>query len=308
MKTIFFNLFVLFAAISAVQCSTGIENTKPITMSRNDRKNLEPSPEEKIMESLKALPLQQWEKGKKFLVSDNRASLVFDPIYNHQDTALGGKTIFFDGIGSKMTPGGSEEAVIRFTDGKDTYTYSTGKKLNSIVSSFTSMDVPMLIDLNLVDQAADMLQGMKVWTRNQLWYDPNGETMRGRKFVPVTIEKVSPGTMVFPLRLDIIDENGKPAMLYMNIGTSGIESRTFKNLFYLSDPKLRYPDILPSTWEAIQNGRLVKGMTKEECKLSVGNPADVNSGHDWNSTLDIWQYPNGTYLQFQDGVLVGFRN
>ena len=94
----------------------------------------------------------------------------------------------------------------------------------------------------------------------------------------------------------------------MNIGSSGVESRTFRNLFYLSDPKLKYPDILPSTWEAIQNGRLVKGMTKDECKLSVGNPSDVNSGHDWNSTLDVWQYPNGTYLQFQDGVLVGFRN
>ena len=50
------------------------------------------------------------------------------------------------------------------------------------------------------------------------------------------------------------------------------------------------------------------GMTKEECKLSLGNPTDVNSGHDWNSTIDFWQYPNGSYLRFQDGLLVSFRN
>ena len=49
-------------------------------------------------------------------------------------------------------------------------------------------------------------------------------------------------------------------------------------------------------------------MTKEECKLSLGNPTDVNSGHDWNSTIDFWQYPNGSYLRFQDGLLVSFRN
>ena len=48
-----------------------------------------------------------------------------------------------------------------------------------------------------------------------------------------------------------------------------------------------------AVWEMICAGKVREGMTKEECRLSLGNPDDVDSGHDWNSTLDIWRYENG---------------
>lgn len=276
-------------------------------MSRNERRSLQPTEEETFMAGVSPMPLGQWKEGKPFLISDNKASLVFDADNTVATDSLGGMVIRFKEIVSKTTPGGSDEAVVVFSDGQKDYSYSTGKSMRTALENLSSMDIPMLIDLDLVKEASDLLVGKKVWTRSQLWYKPDGERMRGRKFVPVTIKAVSPGTMVFPFRLDILDERGEPAMLYMNIRNSGVESRTFENLFTLKDMKLRYPDILPEVWEYIQNGRLREGMTKEECKLSVGNPTDVSAGHDWDSTLDIWKYSNGSYLQFRDGRLVGYR-
>ncbi len=308
MHNIFYKIFALIAIlISASACSTGIEKTKPITMSKYERKSLQPTPEETFMSQISSAPLKSWQKGKKFLISDNKALLVFDPNSSLNGDSLKGTIISFTGISAKTTPGGSQEAVINFTDGKREYAYSSGKSLEVASESLTGMDIPMLIDLDLVKDAGELLIGKKVWTRSQLWYKQSGERMTGRKFVPVTITAVSPGSMVFPLRLDITDDRGEKAMLYMNIRSSGVESRTFENMFSLSDPKLKYPAILPEVWEYIQNGRLKIGMTKEECKLSVGNPSDVNSGHDWNSTLDMWKYSNGAYLQFQDGLLVRYR-
>ena len=93
----------------------------------------------------------------------------------------------------------------------------------------------------------------------------------------------------------------------MNPSNRGLESRTFSTLFYLSDPKLRYPSIRRDVWDLIRNESVREGMTKEECKLALGNPDDVATGHDWSQTIDIWNYKNGTFLQFQDGLLTRFR-
>jgi hypothetical protein len=49
-------------------------------------------------------------------------------------------------------------------------------------------------------------------------------------------------------------------------------------------------------------------MTKEECRLSLGNPAEVDTGHDYSQTLDLWKYNDGTTLWFEDGILTRIRN
>ncbi len=291
-----------------VSCHTGIEGTKTIKLSKSERKELEATREELLMGSVHIPKLNEWPKGKQFLVADDRIALVFDPFdVGVPVDSLVGKMIVYDGVATKPTPGGSDEAVIVFLYNGRQLTYSTGKILQNAVTSITSMDVPMTIDPQIVEDARNLLQGEKVWTKSQIWYDADENAITGRKFVPVTITDIIPGSIVFPLKVFIKDENGKDALMFMNIGSVGIESRTFQNLFSLSDPKSRYPHIQPEMWEAICNGKVRVGMTKEECKLALGNPADVSAGHDWNSTIDLWQYPDGTFLRFQDGLLVSFR-
>lgn len=290
-------------------CSTGIENTKTIKMSRAEQRIAQDTPEEKVMKDFRASTVDEWEVGKLFLVSDNRASLVFEASdINAYERKLEGDTLIFKGLSSKSTPVGTQELMLIFTDGTREYRYATSKTPEVATKSLTSMDVPMLIDLDLVKKTADALVGKLVWTRTLIWYDDNGNKIRGRQFVPVTIEDVKPGNMVFPLKVYIKDDTGKEALLFMNIRNSGIESRSFQSLFYVSDPKLKYSSILPEIWEFIRDGKVKVGMTKEECKLALGNPSDVNAGHDWNSTIEFWQYPDGKFLRFEDGLLIDYRN
>lgn len=302
-------LYILILTLCfAAGCHTGIESTKTIKLSRSEQRSLEPTQEEKLMSAIHIEKLGEWVKGKPFLVADERISLVFDPFdVGCPPASLVGKTISYTGIALKPTPGGTEEAVIVFEYEGKPLTYSTGKTSVDAGDRITSMDVPMLIDPAIVDDANALLKGRKVWTKSQLWYDKDENKITGRKFVPVTIESIEVGNIVFPLKVFIKDENGEDAVLLMNIGSVGIESRTFQNLFTLSDPKERYPHIQADVWDAICNGMVRLGMTKEECKLALGNPSDVNAGHDWNSTIDLWQYPDGKYLRFQDGQLIMFR-
>ena len=174
-------------------------------------------------------------------------------------------------------------------------------------SRINTMNVPMIIDLEIVKKVGDRLIGKTFWTKSALWYDMEGEKINGRKFVPVKIEDIKAGDMVFPFKIFVSDENGKNAILYMNLINSGMESRTFPAVFFVNDPKLKYPAISQEVWDLITRGLVAEGMTKEECKLSLGTPDDVNSGHDWNQTIDLWRYDNGMYLRFQDGILTSFR-
>lgn len=300
---------LLYIIILLSGCSTGIEGTKTITYSKSERKEVNASPEETFMDAIKPLKLKYWKTGKRFMISDNRAALVFEPTTRKTADSVNmkGRVITFNRLIERPTPGGANQAVISFIDDTNEYLYPTGKILNDALENLSSLDIPMLIDLDLIDGYKDKLEGLKLWTRSQLWYDENGEKRTGRKFVPVTITKVMPGDMLFNIHLDIKDESGSDAIMYMNPSNRGLESRTFANLFFLSDPKTQHSSIQPDVWELICNGEVKTGMTKEECKLSLGNPDDVNTGHDWNQTIEIWNYKNGSFLQFQDGLLTRYR-
>jgi len=39
----------------------------------------------------------------------------------------------------------------------------------------------------------------------------------------------------------------------------------------------------------------------------LGNPTEVDSGHYYTQTLDLWHYTDGKVLWFEDGTLSKFR-
>ena len=105
----------------------------------------------------------------------------------------------------------------------------------------------------------------------------------------------------------IADSDGDVGYLQMNYTSDLHDSRNFAAIFFLSDPKEKFPNVSDEHWSLIQNGKVAEGRTKEECKLSIGNPDEVRSGHNRSQTMDIWQYSDGTYLMFTDGLLTNFR-
>lgn len=308
-------LITLLASLLALcsSCSTGIEGTKMIKMSRGDRKAVAPSAEDLLADSIYSQSLSAWRHGKQFLVTNDKAAMIFEIPYAVPDTAarsIAGMTIAFDKLESRQTPGGVNTTIIKFKGNSGDLIFDTSKSDPSAVSAVTGLDIPMLIDLDMVHLADSLISGRKLWTRTQLWYGEDGTNFVGRKFVPVTIDSVSPGNMLFPLSVNFTDDRDVHGKMYMNVKSAtglGAESRTFTSLFSLSDPRLKYPSITDDVWDLICDGAVRAGMTKDECRLSLGNPDEVDAGHDWNSLIDIWNYKDGTFLQFQDGILVRFR-
>ncbi|MDE6392180.1 MAG: hypothetical protein K2L59_02780 [Muribaculaceae bacterium] len=314
-KFIEYSVLLFVPVLLAISCNTGIESTKAITMSRSERRETMPGAEERMSAQITSEPLGEWRAGKKFLISDNKASVLLErQPYAHNFSAtdsIVGTVLSFERVSSRLTPGGDTVAIIEFRGDGCAYLYNTSRNLRDALHSFKGQDMPMMIDLDMVASADSLLRGRKVWTRSRLWYDSVGNIVDGRKFDPVTITRIRPGNMVFPLAVEFTDENRENATMFMNVSSSdgiGAESRTFQSLFILEDPRQLYSSVSPEIWENIKKGRVSAGMTKEECRLSLGNPAEVDAGHNWSSVIDIWRYRDGSYLQFQDGLLVNYRH
>ena len=294
-------------------CNTGIERTKTVTLSRGDMKILQPSAEDLLMDSIHPQPLKEWRKGKPFTITDNKAAYIYEITdangFRATSDSLAGKTIYFNSVSLARNPGGEETPLVEFSlpaDGK-MLRFHSNKKLSDMEDAIYQ-DFPLLIDLDMIADLNRLLKDRTLWIKTNLWYGPDNTPVKGEKFRPVTVLSATPGNLAFPIFVNFSD--GKTtASVPMNYrrSASGFESRSFSALFYLSDPRNLYPGITPETWEHICRGELAPGMTKEECKLSVGNPKDVEAGHDWNSVVDYWKYTDGSYLLFQDGRLVDYR-
>lgn len=306
----FFLAGLLAFLLPLSSCFTGVESTKKINLSREDKKLSNPTPEERFMSQISAYPLKEWDTGKRFIVTDDKALLVIVPkegLISSPPSYVKGKTLEFQGVESKMNVAGKLVVSLLFSDGIYIYAYDTGKEFDDAMENIMSDQIPMLIDENMVTQARQILVGQKVWTRSPLWYDADGNRIDGKKFVEVEIVDVKPGDLVFPLWVEFLTDEGSPAFAYMNFGSADNESRSFHNLFSFSDIKKHYPAIEPETWKYISTGNVKEGMTKEEVRLALGNPAETSSGHDYSQTLDIWRYENGKILWFEDGRLVKIR-
>lgn len=314
-KFVRYSVSLVVSVMFTISCSTGIESTKAITMSRSERREAMPGAEERLSAQITSEQLGEWRAGKKFLVTDNKAAVLLERFPSAARIqvvdSVAGSVLRFDRISSRLTPGGDTVAVIEFKGEGYDYLYNTSRNLRDALHSLRGQDMPMMIDLDMVAAADTLLRGRKVWTRSRLWYDSVGNIVDGRKFDPVTITRVRPGIKVFPLAVEFTDEKRENAVMFMNVSSSdgiGAESRTFQSLFLLEDPRPLYSSVSPEIWENIKVGRVSSGMTKDECRLSLGNPSEVDAGHNWSSVIDIWRYRDGTYLQFQDGILVNYRH
>lgn len=302
---------LLVAAIMlSPSCSTGIESTKKIRMTKEDVRLMTKSPEQKFAESIQGSLLSEWKPGKEFMAMSDRTLLIFEPNSLTEDNPemnIKGKKLSYVGLDSHLSPDLKEECVIVFTDGVRQLRYRTGKPTSTALSEIDSSKLPLISDIALIDQWREKTVGSTFWTKNNLWYDEAGERKNGLKFARVKVTDAVASTGDFPIWIKIAGPDGMTGFLPMNYTSDIHDSRNFAAIFYLSDPKDKYPNIPVEHWELIQHGRVGEGMTKEECKLSIGNPDEVRSGHNRSQTMDIWQYSDGTYLMFTDGLLTNFR-
>lgn len=302
----FFSLgFFLTAFFSS--CNTGIESTRIVRMSKADQRLLTPTAEDLTGRQLSGRPLKNWNKGDRFIIADNKAALILKGVSTTSDIV--GTPIYYDGLTSRRSPDGSQEIEIEFrTKTSDLYFYPTGKKDREKALELASDNLAMIIDPQIAARADSLLAGKTLWIMNSLWYDAEGNSVPSLKYVPVEVTEVLPGDIYFPMHVKIHHATIGDAIVWMSAGggaegTGRAGSRPFSSLFSYQDPRQAYPSISDDNWNLICKGEVAIGMTKDECRLALGSPQEVSSGHDWNSTMDIWQYSDGRFLIFRDGLL-----
>lgn len=288
-------------------CFTGVENTKTITLSRQDIKQTAPSAEDLYLSDIQPTPLKDWQPGKAWYVADDRMALLLVQRTLPYDVSLHphrGDTLRYLGRTTERHPDGSATEAIRLSGNNVEYLYDTHMTAAEADTAFNSFAVETLIDLEALRELRQKMTGQQFWTRSSLWYDADGNNFSGLKYVPVTVTAVTPGSMVFPVTITFATADGTTGNYYMSLGNG---SRRYATLFYLDDLKKRYPRVDDDVWQLICHGKVRLGMTKQECRLALGNPLDSDSGRTYSSTLDIWKYDAGRYLRFEDGILVDFR-
>ncbi len=282
---------VALAALPA--CFTGIEKTPTIKADSSSKNKNTQTPEQLLMERIAIQRPAQWMPGKAFVVTDGRLEYAYSPS-NIVATLSEGDTIRFQELVSQVRLSGDSVTDMLFTTPAGSIISTRVESPLPVVRTLSSIPVPFAIDTDLVNDVRALLEGKTVWTRRM--------GNNGRKFARVTIDRILPGNADYPLRVVAGGDS-----LFMVVGSKSASARTFDNLFSLSDPRKLYPNISDSNWDLICRGKVALDMTRDECRLSLGTPAQVDRMAAYNGLIESWTYENGVHLVFTDGLLTRFR-
>ena len=293
-------------------CFTGIESTKKIT----DRDVVRVTQGKEIQTSIESQynnvvidSFPNWSKGKRFEVVDDNLKRVLTPMtgVNVDTLMLKGRMLEYVGYYEESVLDNEPNVNLRFSDGVNEFVYRTHKTIEQIEKGKILLQVPFLIDVEMVETYRERLVGNEFYLRTSIWYDENGVMIPGKKYVKVKIVNVQSGDKVFPMRVAFETTNGEMAYVFMSINQSSVQNRLFDDLFSETDIRKNYPLISDENWENIINGTISLAMTKDECRLSLGNPGNIQEHPTNDGLLEYWFYSDGMYLVFFDGLLKQYR-
>lgn len=301
-------LFITLSLLSIAlhSCFTGVEYTPKVSERDVRRENITSTPEDTFLANVADSPLREWKPGKRFFVTDNKIRLIFGATASPYDS-LGGKVISFVDVREAPSIVGTSVTDLTFAadDGRR-FVYRINRPLSAVMSQ-ESLNVPFTIQESLVNQADSLMRGKKFYVMTRTWRDDSDNSVSGRQFVEVNIDSVTPGNDIYPIKVSFTDLLGTSARIFLHPGPRGHTPRSFPALFSFSDPRLKYPSVTDAVWENIINGRVAIDMTREECRLALGMPREVDRGADNSFLREVWLYENGIYLVFEDGLLKRYR-
>lgn len=302
------------APVTFQSCFTGIESTPKISESDLRRESRASRPEVTYLDGITGEPPSLWHAGKFWTVTDPRSERVFG-------INLDGSEISFTGISEVVSITGSPEAIISFDSPAGRVSYRTDISADSLMRR-RDFAIPYAVENSVVDAVRSRLAGNRYYITTSLWNDASGNSVRGLKYIPVEVVDVSAGRGVYPLRLSLSYEvpvagvksapghvkPGDSTHRYFNLamaapGSVGGATHAFPDFFSLTDPRKRYPKIEDKAWANIIAGRVGEGMTRDECRLALGSPANISRHAGYSELREIWTYDEGIRLVFIDGLL-----
>ena len=179
------------------------------------------------------------------------------------------------------------------------------------LDTMAALQVPFTVDIAMVQEVDRHMKGQSYFIKSPLWLDPaTGErTDAGLRHIKVKIDSVGIGTSNYPAAVYFTPSEGPAGtyMLYMTIGSGRTATRNFNTLFAFNDPRRQYPEIRDDVWDLIKKSRVRDGMTRDECRLALGAPAQIEKYPTHGGIVERWRYSEGIYLIFEDGYLSRFR-
>ena len=302
-------LFVA-SALTLGGCFTGVESTKRITDSDVRRQQAgHVTAEQRFMADIAPTPPAQWVPGRRMRVDDERVSLIFAPNSDASD-GLVGHDLFFDGFAAAQSlTGAATDVVLRDDRGRHFY-----YRLNNSRAEVDTMEVlriPFTVDVDVVQRVDEQMRGRDYYVRTPMWLNPaTGERIDGGlRHIRVTVDSVGIGTANYPAAVYFHASEGPQGtyMLYMTVGSGRTATRNFDTLFAFDNPRKQYPEIRDNVWELIKRSRVAKDMTRDECRLALGAPQQIERIPTRAGMAERWRYSDGVYLVFDDGYLSAFR-
>ena len=304
---IFVNAIFLMAFTS---CFTGIESTPKITLDNVRESGVKVTDEQTFASRIMAEPTASWKPGKEWLVNDAKIGLTFTSASDKVDDIAGHKIRFVElRTASTLTGTDAVELVLKSDDGR-TFYHRTGIAADEW-SSRKSYSIPFTVEMSAVELADSLMGGQIFYISTPRWRDKEGHDIIGQRHIPVLVQTVEAGNHIYPLLVGFSlpnSPNEPESYIYMTYGSDTSANRNFDRIFSFTDPRKAYPNITDQTWDMIINSKIAPGMTRDECRLALGTPANVDRATTVGNThLERWSYENGVYLLFEDGILTQFR-
>ena len=126
------------------------------------------------------------------------------------------------------------------------------------------------------------------------------------RYTILTIKEVrmpSPGSLAI---LTLKDKNGISYEMKVDLKYDVItrNNNYIEDLFGFEDIHKKYPGITENRWQIISRGDLETGMSTVECRLSIGDPIEIELKKD--NRFETWFY-NGKTLEFENGTLQRYK-
>ena len=253
-------------------------------------------------------PCREWNKGRRFIYLDEALSPLLQPqTIPATDSSYRGKVFVYEGM-AEASPWRTGTVNLHFVCERKSYYFRTGKSREEIAGSSYTPLLPMLVAEDDIYRARMLLVGKTLYTRPATWVDSVGNTLSNRRYCEVKIIDIQPGNSIYPIAFVFHDTSAATYRIFGSLTqTSRLQAATFERLFTFDNPRLAYDEIPDEHWQLITCGRVAAGMTKEECRLSLGSPQNAREIPTYSGLKEEWFYRTGAYLYFEDGKLSRYR-
>ncbi len=295
----------VFTAVAVAGCFTGIESTPKITGTDVRRDRMAPNPDAGYLDSAVPESISDWKPGKAFVVTDSRISLAM-AVGGARGELEAGDTIYFSGVRDVNSMLGKPVAEIRFTGRDGLEAVFNAEASIGELSEMEGVKIPFTVELSRVEAVRKRMTGGKYYILTSDWNDMNRQPRRGRKYVEVTAVDVQPGNDTYPVCV-ILAQQTDMFTVMLSLGNGIADTRKFPTVFSTKNPRSSYPEISDANWTLIQNGKVAEGMTRGEVRMAIGSPKNVDRRPGYSVLSEVWTYPDGSFMIFEDGLLKRFR-